>query len=187
MAGEDSDEGLLERVAGGEAPAFSELVRRHGPRVLALARRILGSEADAQDIVQDVFIRLWKQAASWEARGARLSTWLHRVTVNLCMNHIERVHKRGAPLDTQGDEMIDPSAPVEEQLSAAERVAALHAAIDALPERQRAAIALFYTAGASTAETAGVLGLSVKATESLLLRARRGLSRQLSALVEIWK
>lgn len=184
MADADSDEALLERIAGGDAPAFSELARRHGSRVLALARHMLGSAADAQDVVQDVFIRLWQQAGRWESRGAKLSTWLHRVTVNLCLDHIERVQKRMTPFDPVDHDIADPAVPADEQLSEHERLAVLQVAIGALPERQRAALAMFYTAGASTAETADALGLSVKATESLLVRARQALRSRLSARVE---
>jgi len=180
-----SDAALLERVAAGDAPAFSTLAERHGPRILALARRMLRDEANAQDIVQEVFIRLWQQAGDWEAR-AKLSTWLHRVTTNLCLNYIERVHKRNVPMTGTTPEPGDPAPPVEESLSEAQRLSALHSAIDALPARQRAAMTLFYSSGASTAETAKVLGLSVKATESLLVRARQTLRRQLAALEEVW-
>ncbi len=180
-----SDEALLARVSGGDREAFSTLAERHGPKVLALARRMLRNEADAQDIVQDVFIRLWQQAGNWEARGARLSTWLHRVTSNLCLNHIERVQKRTVPMDETTIQITDPAPAIDESLGAAQRELALNAAIDALPTRQRAAMALFYSVGASTAETAQALGLSIKATESLLVRARQALRRQLAALEEV--
>ena len=187
MADTLSDEHLLEQVAAGDAAAFSVLVRRHGSRVLALARHTLGNEADAQDIVQETFVRLWRQAERWESRGAQLSTWLHRVAMNLCLSHIERVYKR-MPLDDFDQDQIEaPSPPFDESLSECERMDALRTAVAALPARQRAAITLFYSADASTAETAEALGLSVKATESLLVRARQALRAQLAVLVETWK
>ncbi len=180
-----SEAALLARVAGGDASAFATLAESHGARVLALARRMLRNEADAQDISQEVFIRLWQQAGGWESRGARLSTWLHRVTTNLCLNHIERVQKRSVPMNDAATEIQDPAPPVDEHLSASQRESALHRAIEALPTRQRAAMALFYSAGASTAETAQAIGLSIKATESLLVRARKTLRRQLATLEEV--
>lgn len=187
MADTPTDECLLAQAAAGDAAAFSALARRHGPRVLALARQVLGSDADAQDIVQETFIRLWHQAGRWEQRGAQLSTWLHRVAMNLCLSHIERVHKRMPRADVDQDAIEAPSAPLDEGLSEAERVEALQAAVAGLPPRQRTAITLFYSADASTAQTAAALGLSVKATESLLVRARQALRSQLAALVEIWQ
>jgi RNA polymerase sigma-70 factor (ECF subfamily) len=179
----DTDEVLLRRIAGGDAPAFRQLAARHGPRVLAVARRTLGDGAEAEDIVQEVFVRLWQHAGRWQPGRAQLATWLHRVTVNLCLNHLQRVRNRTEPLDAEALESTVAPASVEGDVSAAERRRLVHAAVAQLPERQRAAVALFYTAGASTAEAAAAL--SVKATESLLVRARRTLRERLAALLEV--
>lgn len=181
----DTDEVLLRRIAGGDAPAFRQLAARHGPRVLAVARRTLGDGAEAEDIVQEVFVRLWQHAGRWQPGRAQLATWLHRVTVNLCLNHLQRVRNRTEPLDAEALESTVAPASVEGDVSAAERRRLVHAAVAQLPERQRAAVALFYTAGASTAEAAAALELSVKATESLLVRARRTLRERLAALLEV--
>ena len=182
--GAEPDERLLRRLGAGDTAAFAVLARRHGPRVHALAHRVLASSAEAEDVAQEVFVRLWQQGGRWEARGARLSTWLHRVTVNLCLNLIERVHRRIADVDVMRLEIAAEDEPLEDHLAQAERARVLQAAIARLPPQQRAALALFYTADATTAEAASVLGLSVKATESLLVRARQNLRRALGKLLE---
>lgn len=176
---------LLQRCAHGDAAAFGQLSRRHAPRVLALARRMLGSEADAQDVVQEAFIRLWQQAPRWEWRDAQLSTWLHRVATNLCLNHIQRVQQRVQPMGEEQEDIADTADTGEVLLEAQQRAEAVQRAIAQLPERQRAAVALFYAAGASTAQTAEALGLSVKAAESLLVRARQSLRQRLSPWMEV--
>ncbi|MGD9984812.1 MAG: sigma-70 family RNA polymerase sigma factor [Porticoccaceae bacterium] len=185
MQDADTDEVLLRRIAGGDAPAFRQLTARHAPRVLAVARRTLGDGAEAEDIVQEVFVRLWQHAGRWQPGRAQLATWLHRVTVNLCLNHLQRVRNRTEPLDAEALEATAAPDSVEGDVSAAERRRLVHAAVAQLPARQRAAVALFYTAGASTAEAAAALELSVKATESLLVRARRKLRERLAALLEV--
>ncbi|MDD3764273.1 MAG: sigma-70 family RNA polymerase sigma factor [Nevskiales bacterium] len=185
MQDADADEMLLRRIAGGDAPAFRQLTARHASRVLALARGMLGDGMEAEDIVQEVFVRLWQHAAQWQPGRAQLATWLHRVTVNLCLNHLQRVRNRTAALDAEALDATAAPDSVEEDVSAAERQRLVHAAVARLPEQQRAAVALFYNAGASTAEAAAALDLSVKATESLLVRARRNLRERLAALLEV--
>lgn len=179
-----ADETLLRRIAGGDAPAFRQLTARHAPRVLALARRMLGDGAEAEDIVQEVFVRLWQHAGQWQPGRAQLATWLHRVTVNLCLNHLQRVRNRTEPLDVKALESTAAPDSVEGDVSDAERRRLVRTALTQLPARQRAVVALFYIAGASTAEAAAALDLSVKATESLLVRARRSLRERLAALLE---
>lgn len=173
MLNSDRDEELLQRVADGDDKAFSLLVDRHAATVLALARRMIRNEDDAHDITQETFVRLWKQAGEWQSGRAALSTWLYRVTTNLCLNHIQRWQKRVHSLDKELIESVDPAPPAEELLMKGQRVKAAQAAIDTLPDQQRAAVTLFYTAGLSTAETALALELTVKATESVLVRVRK--------------
>src|SRR5690606_18087537 len=89
--GSDPDLALLGRIAAGDGPACAVLVDRHLGRVVALAWRMLGSRADAEDVAQEVFLRAWQRAASWRPEGgARFSTWLHRVAVNLCLDRLRR-------------------------------------------------------------------------------------------------
>lgn len=181
----DADETLLCRVAAGDAAAFRQLTARHAARVLALARRMLDDQAQAEDMVQEVFVRLWQHAAQWQAGRAQLATWLHRVTVNRCLNHLQRVRSRTVALDDEALAATAAPDSVEDDASAAERQRLVRAAVAQLPARQRAAVALLYTAGASVAEASAALDLSVKATESLLVRARRSLRARLAAVLEV--
>ena len=165
------DHDLMARAAHGDERAFRELARRHAGSALRLARRILGSEALAEEIVQDAFLRVWINAPRWRPQAA-FRTWLYRVVINLCLNAKRRPDD--LPLAAAGDPADpahDPGAALEQR----ERDARLAAAIDRLPARQRAAIVLTYQEGLGNAEAAAVLGTSVAGIETLLVRARRSL------------
>ncbi|HEY4136144.1 MAG TPA: RNA polymerase sigma factor [Alphaproteobacteria bacterium] len=171
-----SDEELVALIGGGDRRAYHVLVERHGRRVLGLARRMTRNLAEAEDISQDAFLRVWQKAAEWQPRGARFTTWLYRVVVNLC---IDRRRKPSfAPIEAAGDP-ADSRPDAEQTLVAVERDRHVKAALDALPERQRAALVLSYYEGLSNVEAAGALELSVSALESLLVRARRALRQEL--------
>ena len=173
-----SDEALLARYAAGEAVAARALVARLTPRVFAVARRMLGSEAEAEEVAQDALVRLWRIAPDWREGEARVSTWLYRVTVNLCTDRLRR--RRETPLDPEAD-YADDAPPVERRLQDADRAAALERALAALPERQRQVVALRHLEGLSNPEIAEILGLTVEAVESLTARGKRGLKAQLGA------
>ncbi len=166
----------MARVATGDRVAFGQLVDRHVDRALRLAQRMLGSRADAEDAVQEVFLKIWRKAERWRAGRAAFSTWLWRIVVNQCLD--QRRKPGGVSLEAIA-EPADERADQETAIAVAEREAGVAAAVAALPERQRAAIALVYGAGASNAEAAEALGLSVGAVEQLLVRARRSLRAQL--------
>lgn len=176
MTAEPSDDELVARVARGDRAAFASLVSRHQGRLLALAVRVTGTRAAAEDVVQECFTRAWVQAPRWrplgEGRSHGLAAWLSRVTLNLAIDQTRR--PRGPPLDATR-EPVDPSTAADEAMIAAERSARLQAAVRALPARQRAAIGLTYDAGLSNAAAAAVLETSVGAFELLLVRARRSL------------
>jgi RNA polymerase sigma-70 factor (ECF subfamily) len=173
-----SDHDLMARTAQGDGRAFRTLAERHAGRALRLARRILGNEALAEDIVQDALLRVWTNAPRWRPEAA-FRTWLYRVVVNLCLNAKRR--SPDLPLDA-ADHVADPAAAVDSQLEARERDRQIAAAIGTLPERQRAAIVLSYQEGLSNAEIAAVLETSVSSVETLLVRARRTLRARLGDL-----
>jgi RNA polymerase sigma-70 factor (ECF subfamily) len=164
-----ADEELMGWSMGGDTRAFDAIVLRHGPFLLRVARRLVPDGAFAQDVVQEALVRAWSQAARFDARRARLRTWLYRIVVNLCVDHRRR--PRSEPLPEDFDP-VDPAPSANDQLDADERQTALAAAIDALPLRQRAALTLVYDEELSGAEAAEVLGVSAKAVERLLARAR---------------
>jgi len=168
---EPSDHDLMARTATGDRRAFRTLAERHTGRALSLARRILGSEAFAEDIVQDALLRVWINAPRWRPEAA-FRTWLYRIVVNLCLNARRRAPH--LPL-AAADRMPDPAPAPDAQLQARERDRRIAAAVAALPERQRAAIVLTYQEGLGNAEVAAVLDTSVSAVETLLVRAKRAL------------
>lgn len=175
---EASDEALLARYAAGDPVAARALVARLTPRVFAVARRMLGSEAEAEEVSQDALVRLWRIAPDWRVGEAQVSTWLYRVTVNLCTDRLRR--RRDMPLDPEAD-YADDAPPVEQRLQDADRAAALERALASLPERQRQVVVLRHLEGLSNPEIAEILGLTVEAVESLTARGKRGLKAQLAA------
>ncbi len=177
LMAENSDDGLLSQIAEGDRRAFAQLMDRHIDRAHGLARRVLGNKSDAEDVVQDAFMKVWQKAGQWQPGRAQFSTWLYRVVVNRCLD------LKRKPVNTALDniaEQSDDRPDAHEDIEARERQAQITAAVAALPERQRTAIALSYTAGMSNAQAAETMEISVKAFESLLVRAKRELRGRLS-------
>lgn len=177
-AGDDpvrADAVLLADVAAGEPRACRVLVDAHLGRVTAFAWRMLGDAGEAEDVAQEAFLRLWRQAASWRA-DARVGTWLHRVAHNLC---IDRLRRRRPMADTEPPDIMDPSGGPAADRQRTQVARTVEAALAGLPERQRAAIALVHYQELGNIEAADILGVSVEALESLLSRGRRGLRERL--------
>ena len=176
---EDPDAGLVLLTGQGDAQAASRLVARHLPRMTALARRMLGDSAEAEDVAQDVFLKVWTQAKRWQPGAAKFETWLHRVAINACLDRLRK--KRGVGLD-EIDERVDPAPNPEQALAANQTSRQVDEALQTLPERQRAAISLCHYQGLTNIEAASALEISVEALESLLSRGRRALKEKLSHL-----
>src|SRR6185312_3621611 len=102
----DPDEVLLQRIAIGDTAAVSTLVARKLPRLLSLARRMLGDPVEAEDVAQETLMRTWKQAAHWVPGKARIDTWMHRVALNLCY---DRLRRRRDSVSTDDVELLDPA------------------------------------------------------------------------------
>jgi RNA polymerase sigma factor (sigma-70 family) len=147
------------------------------PRVFGHAVRVLGDRAEAEDVAQDAMMRLWKVAPDWRMGEAKVSTWLYRVTANLCTDRLRR--KRGVGLD-EVDEPLDPSPSVSDQLQTRERMNALQAGLQTLPERQRQAVILRHIEGLANPEIAEILEISTEAVESLTARGKRALAQALA-------
>ena len=176
---ESQDDGaLMRRVATGDAQALGTVAERYTPMLFAVAWRMLADAAEAEDVVQETITRAWVNAANWTPVGGGLGAWLRRIATNLCL---DRKRRRAFVSDEDVPERADESPAADALIDAERRRQAVATAMQALPERQRAVIVLTYYEGVSNAEAAATLGLGVKALESLLVRARQGLSRNLTA------
>lgn len=171
-----TDAGLLEAAAGGSHAAFGEIVTRYFQPVYRLVWRMTGGAADAEDIAQDAFVKLWKNPLQVR-EAAALKGWLMRVASNAVIDGSRRV--RPGTLD-DAPEVPDPQASVDAPLDREQAARLVDSRIAALPERQRLALSLVYFEGLTNIEAAAVMEVSVDAVESLLARARRGLKESLS-------
>lgn len=167
--GEASDDDLLRWSGMGDRDAFDQIVLRHGPYALRTACRLTRNVEAAEDLVQDAFVRAWSHARNFDGSRARFTTWLYRVIVNLSIDLTRR--KQLEPLP-EGFDMADDGPSAESRLEAMQERLALVTALQAVPPRQRAAMALVYDEGLSGAEAARRMGLSAKAVERLLARGR---------------
>jgi RNA polymerase sigma-70 factor (ECF subfamily) len=175
----DPDGELVVRIAAGDHTAARALMGRHLPRILNLSRRMLGNQAEAEDVAQEVFLRVWTHAARWKPGAAKFETWLHRVAINLCYDQLRK--KRPTHLDAIA-EPVDPAPGPAASLFQSQVSAAVEAALEELPERQREAIVLCHHQGLTNIDAAEVMGVSVEALESLLSRGRRTLKERLKEL-----
>ena len=167
-----TDDELMQRLTDGDRQASAMLMQRHLPKILAMSQRLCGSRTEAEDVAQDVFVRLWKTAEKWEPGRAKLSTWIHRVTLNLCYDRLRKHRETTLP---ELPERVDESAQPAEALLAQQRKSAIDDALQMLPERQRAAIVLCHYQELGNKEAAQIMDVSVEALESLLSRGRRAL------------
>lgn len=168
-----SDDELVAAVASGDEAACRALMDRHLARMVALGRRMLGNQADAEEVAQEVFLRVWTHADRWEPGKAQFGTWLHRVATNLCLDRL-RKSRPTDDIDAIPDLASGEPGP-DRQLEQRELAARVDAALQQLPERQRAAVVLSHYQGLGNIEAADILGVTVEAVESLLSRARRQL------------
>jgi RNA polymerase sigma-70 factor (ECF subfamily) len=178
----DPDEELVRQAGAGDARAAEALVRRHLPRMVGLARRMVGDPMEAEDVAQEVFLRVWKEAPRWRPGQARFETWMHRVALNLCYDRLRR--RREIPDAEAGMTTPDPAPSAPAQIFARERAVRVRDAMSKLPERQRAAITLCHFQELTNIEAARALDVSVEALESLLARARRALKASLSDMAQ---
>jgi RNA polymerase sigma-70 factor (ECF subfamily) len=174
----EGEDDLILRAGRGDPRAVRELVGEKLPRVLNLARRMLGDPVEAEDVAQETFLRAWKAAATWRPGRARFDTWLHRVTLNLCYDRLRLRRRGGGEPPDRADEGPGP----ERGLHAADVGRRVEAALAALPARQREAVALVHYQELSGADASALMGVSIEALESLLSRGRRALRAALTDL-----
>jgi len=172
-----ADAGLLEAAAEGSHAAFAEIVNRHFQPVYRLVWRMTGGAADAEDLAQEAFVKLWKNPAQLR-EGAALKGWLMRVASNAVIDGSRR--PRPSALE-EAPEIRDPQARPDAPLDREQAARLVDARVAALPDRQRQALSLVYFEGLTNIEAADAMEVSVDALESLLARARRSLKDSLSA------
>ena len=181
----DDEATLVAQLRAGEEAAFEQVVRLYGGRLLAVARRIVGTEEDARDAVQDAFLNAFRSLDRFEG-NAKLSTWLHRIVVNAALMKLRtRKRKPEQSIETMLPSFLDDGhheerfrswdEPVDTLMERAETRELVRKQIDALPEGYRTVLVLRDIEGLDTEETAKVLGLSVNATKIRLHRARQAL------------
>ncbi|MEO1563385.1 MAG: RNA polymerase sigma factor [Pseudomonadota bacterium] len=173
-----SDDALMVLYANGDAEAARELTHRHLGTVVAFARRLISNVADAEDIAQEAMVRLWKIAPHWRQGEAKVTTWLYRVTRNLCIDKLRQ--KSFADIDEIA-EPADEAPSVQAKLEHSQRVSALDTALAELPERQRMAVVLRHIEGLSNPEISEIMEISVEAVESLTARGKRMLKTALES------
>lgn len=170
----------MARIAAEDSRALRSLMDRHMGRTIRLAEGILRSSAESEDVAQEAFVRVWRLASSFDPRRGRFTTWLNRIVVNLAIDRLRK--PRGEAIEVAEEIASGEADALAEMISGEER-RAVEAAIAALPERQRAAIALFHFEGLSGREGAAAMDLGEKAFESLLIRARTSLREKVAALL----
>lgn len=177
---EISDEALLVLYANGDPGAARLLMDRLLPPLLRYAARMLGDRAEAEDVAQEAMLRLWRIAPDWRSGEAQPKTWAYRVAVNLCTDRLRARKRRATTNIDDVPEPQDPGASVAGAMMEDARMAALNAALQALPERQRQAVVLRHIEGMTNPEIAVILQVGVEAVESLTARGKRALQAILS-------
>lgn len=179
-----SDEELCEKLRSGDQSALKSMMDRHAPAVLRLAMNVLSDRGEAEDVVQEVFISVWKQREAWIAGGAKFSTWLHRVTINKAIDKRRARRSKPEPVEfitAACDALAVQEADCEQAIHVdqLETSKKLKAEISRLPETQAVALRYFYFEGKDVAAIAAQMGSTEQAVRSLLKRGRQALRTRL--------
>lgn len=178
------DHALMLDVALGDKEGLGLLCERHLKSMVVVAQRILGSEAEADEVAQEAFLRLWRQAPIWDPLGTgSVKTWLSRVVTNLCLDRLRR--RRSVSLEVAED-IPDPSMSAFDRLGLEERQKLVQKMLLRLPERQRVAIIFAYFEEMSGQEIAQAMDTTASAVESLLVRGKEGLRKEAKTLGLVW-
>jgi RNA polymerase sigma-70 factor (ECF subfamily) len=170
---EFTDEELMAQVAGGEHGSFSMLVRRHTKRFYSLAYRMLSDREEAEDIVQDSFLMLWESPENYDSsKKTKFTTWFYRIIVNRCLD--KKKKSREITLSDEF-EISDNSGDTEAIINMKRKQCEIEVYLKELPESQQTALNICFYEGVSNKEAAEIMGVSLKAIESLLMRAKSSL------------
>jgi RNA polymerase sigma-70 factor (ECF subfamily) len=174
----DPNAALLAAYLAGDVHAAAALTRAVTPMIYALAMRMLGEQAAAEDVTQDAMLRLWRHAPKWEYGRAKISTWLYRVASNLCTDRL-RARRDFVQPDAVAEVVSDdPSA--ADAMQAQARASSLRDGIAQLPERQAKAVALRHLSNLTNPEIAEIMECKVEAVESLIARGKKQLAAVLA-------
>ena len=184
----DSDESLMVRIQNADHRAFAQLVGRHTDRFFRTAYRISGDAFEAEDIVQESFLKLWQKPEIWQdGKGAKFTTWFYRIVSNQAVDHVRKKKPQTGlePLE----HVVNHAGTQEQTIQRTEEQAMLEDAIGKLPKRQKRALNLCIYEELSNKEAAEIMGVGVKALESLLSRAKGKLKDNLvrSGAIKIGK
>lgn len=189
-AGMDRDLELMLRIRRGDAESFETLLARHRAPLINFFLRMVRDHALAEDLAQEVFLRVYRARDRWKP-DAKFSTWLYRIAINLALNAIRDGKGTGSRTSPAGEEredeaarLPDPAPSVAEQMMVREREHAIRAAVDSLPENQRAAVILHKYQEVDYRQIAKVLGITESAVKSLLFRAYEALRARLEPLMK---
>jgi len=175
-------EELMQRVANGDRHAFTTLVQVHQNSILNFIWRLMGDKTHAEDLSQDVFLRVWKSAPKYEKR-AKFSTWIYRIAINLCLNKmrtlkIKNMFLTPLPLKRHSQINTDSTTP-ENQLLKVEQTRSIFNILNTLPSAQRIAVTLKFYQGLSYAEISQILDRSIPAVDALLVRAKKNIQKKI--------
>jgi RNA polymerase sigma-70 factor (ECF subfamily) len=170
------DEFLIRLIQEGRHDAFAEIVNRHSKRFYNIAYRFIFNKDDAEDIVQEAFIKLWEKRLNWNPnKEAKFTTWFYKVVLNLCIDHNRK--KKPEPLSEQMP-LVDKQQGHEALIQEKQKQVMLERFIQELPERQQMALNLCFYEGISNQEAAEMIGVNLKALQSLIMRAKMTLKEK---------
>ena len=164
----------MRQVSRGDRDAFAALVEIHTPALERFATRMQLERQRAEEVLQETLMKAWREAARYDPDRARLSTWLHQIAHNLCIDILRR-QRREQPLAENADTIIGSDESPESLVQTQETQRQLTSAIGALSQRHRTALILTYYQSLPNRDVAQIMSISVRALESLLVRARREL------------
>ncbi len=186
---DDRDLALMRRIGQGDHAAFAELVEIHQHAVVGTVTKMLGNATEAEDVAQQVFVRVWRSAVRYQP-SAKFTTWLFTITRNLVFNEIRRRQRKPAvSLDEREEQQVgsvatDGEMMPDESALLAELETAVDTAIQRLPEKQRMAVILRRYQEMAYEDIGEILGLSLPAVKSLLFRARTQLREDLQKYLD---
>ena len=172
-----SDESLMERIQQRDHRAFSHLVERRNGMFYAAAYRMVMNKEEAEDIVQEAFLRLWSKPKSWKTgKGAKFTTWFYRIVMNISIDYMRKSAKQ---VSEPVEEVVSEAMTQEQNVIEEQEQKALDGALKNLPEKQLMALNLCFYEGLSNKEAANIMDVNVKALESLLMRAKASIKNNL--------